>query len=62
MKSSESIGLIAPAIVKAAADLGPVVKDATNPAFRNKYATLDAIMEQVRPVLAAHGPTLRSAV
>jgi hypothetical protein len=62
MKSSESIGLIAPAIVKAAADLGPVVKDATNPAFRNKYATLDAIMEQVRPVLAAHGLAVMQGV
>ena len=62
MKSSESIGLIAPAIVKAAADLGPVTKDATNPAFRNKYATLDAIMEQVRPVLAAHGLAVMQGV
>jgi hypothetical protein len=55
MKHSDSIAAIAPALVKAGAALGPVVKDATNPAFRNKYATLDAIMEQVRPVLAAHG-------
>ena len=55
MKSSDSITAIAPALVKAGAALGPVAKDATNPAFRNKYATLDAIMEQVRPVLAAHG-------
>lgn len=55
MKSSDSIAAIAPALVKAGAELEPVSKDATNPAFRNKYATLDAIMEQVRPVLAAHG-------
>lgn len=62
MKSSETIGVIAPAIVKAAADLGPVTKDATNPAFRNRYATLDAIMEQVRPVLAAHGLAVMQGV
>lgn len=55
MKSSDSIAAIAPALVKAGAALEPIGKDATNPAFRNKYATLDAIMEQVRPVLAAHG-------
>ena len=55
MKSSESVAAIAPSLVKAGAALGPIGKDATNPAFRNKYATLDAIMEQVRPVLAAHG-------
>lgn len=55
MKTSSSIGAIAPALVAAAAEIQPVSKDATNPAFRNKYATLDAIMEQVRPVLARHG-------
>lgn len=55
MRASETITALAPALVKAAAQLSPVAKDATNPAFRNRYATLDAIMEQVRPVLAAHG-------
>jgi hypothetical protein len=55
MRTSETVATIASAVVAAAADLQPVMKDATNPAFRNKYATLDAIMEQVRPVLAAHG-------
>jgi hypothetical protein len=55
MKTSTSIATIAPAVVAAAAELGPVAKDATNPAFRNRYATLDAIMEAVRPVLARHG-------
>ena len=55
MKTSTSIGAIAPALVAAAAELQPVAKDAINPAFRNKYATLDAIMDQVRPVLAKHG-------
>lgn len=55
MRASETITALAPALVKAAAQLSPVAKDATNPAFRNRYATLDAIMEQVRPVLASHG-------
>jgi len=55
MKTSNSIGALAPALVAAAAELAPVAKDAVNPAFRNRYATLDAIMEQVRPVLARHG-------
>lgn len=62
MKTSESIAAIAPAVVKASAELGPVTKDATNPAFRNKYATLDAIMEQVRPVLAKHGLAVMQGV
>lgn len=55
MRSSDSIAAIAPALVAAVGELGPVAKDATNPAFRNKYASLDSIMEQVRPVLARHG-------
>ncbi len=55
MRTSETITKIAPAVVAAASELGPIGKDAVNPAFRNKYATLDAIMEQVRPVLARHG-------
>ena len=55
MRASDSITTLAPALVKAAAQLAPVGKDAVNPAFRNKYATLDAMMEQVRPVLGAHG-------
>ena len=55
MKSSDSIAAIAPAWVKAAGDLESVAKDATNPAFRTRYASLDAMMAQVRPVLARHG-------
>jgi hypothetical protein len=55
MRTSDTITKIAPAVVAAASELGPIGKDAVNPAFRNKYATLDAIMEQVRPVLARHG-------
>lgn len=62
MKTSEQIAKIAPALVAAGAELQPVAKDATNPAFRNKYATLDAIMEQVRPVLAKHGLTVLQGV
>lgn len=55
MKHSESIAHLAAALVKASGTLKPVVKDATNPHFRNRYATLDAITESVRPTLAAHG-------
>lgn len=62
MRQSETITAIAPAIVKASAELGPIAKDATNPAFRNKYATLDAIMEQVRPILAKHGLAVMQGV
>jgi hypothetical protein len=35
-----------------------LVMDATNPHFRNKYASLDGIMAKVRPVLNKHGLVL----
>ena len=58
MKHSESIASLAAALVKASGEMKPIVKDRTNPHFKNKYATLDAITEAVRPVLARHGLTV----
>lgn len=55
MKHSESIAALAPALVKASAELKAIHKDRENSHFRNRYATLDAIVESVRPVLAKHG-------
>lgn len=55
MKQSESIANLAAALVKASGEMQPVAKDRVNPHFKNKYATLDAITEAVRPVLAKHG-------
>lgn len=55
MKQSESIANLAAALVAASAEIKSVPKDATNPHFKNRYATLDAISESVRPVLAKHG-------
>lgn len=43
------------ALVKAHGDIRAIGKDSTNPHFKNKYASLDAIVENVRPILAAHG-------
>lgn len=55
MKHSDSIANLAAALVKAQAELRPVTKDMTNPHFRSKFASLDGIIEAVRPVLAKHG-------
>jgi hypothetical protein len=55
MKTSESVAQIGAALAAAQAEIKTVVKDRTNPHFKNRYATLDAIMETVRPVLAKHG-------
>jgi hypothetical protein len=53
--SSETTKYLAPALVAAHKALKPISKDGKNPAFRSRYATLDGIMETVRPALAAHG-------
>lgn len=55
MKHSETLGKLAPALVAAQAGLRPIGKDGTNPAFRSRYVTLDAMLEAVRPALAAQG-------
>ena len=40
--------------VKALGELRNVAKNAINPHFRNRYASLDAILDDVRPILASH--------
>lgn len=54
MTTSEQINEIAAACAKAQVELKPALKDATNPAFRSKYADLAAIVEASR-VYAKHG-------
>ncbi len=46
---------LAAALVAAQAEMPAVAKLATNPHFKSKFASLDSIIEAVRPVLAKHG-------
>jgi hypothetical protein len=46
---------VAAAFVNAQRKLKAITKDSTNPHFKNTYASLDAIIEAVRPVLLAEG-------
>lgn len=55
MKQSESIANLAAALVAAQADIKGVGKDSVNPHFKNRYASLDSIIDMVRPALAKHG-------
>jgi hypothetical protein len=57
MTTSESINEIATALAKAQAAMKPAVKDATNPAFRSKYADLAAVWEACRKPLTDNGIT-----
>lgn len=55
MERSDSVAKVAAALVGAQGELENVAKDAENPHFRNRYASLPAILDAVRPVLAKHG-------
>jgi hypothetical protein len=55
MKQSESITHLAEALAKAQGEIKSVSKDRTNPHFKNRYATLDAIMDAIRAPLAKQG-------
>ncbi len=50
------------AIVAVRRECGAITKDATNPHFKSKYATLNAILEAVEPVLEKHGVMIMQAV
>ena len=58
MKSSASLGAIAPALVAALAEIGGVAKGKTNPHFKSKYATLESVIEASKSILASHGIAL----
>ncbi len=55
MMHSETIASLAAALVKAQGEMPSVTKDRDNPHFKFRYATLDAILDTVKPVLAKHG-------
>lgn len=54
MRTSESIAKIVPALVLAQSQFPLIGKDARNPELGNKYATLDKIVEEIRPILFAN--------
>lgn len=46
---------ISEAFVKFQSDLKPVVKGSVNPFYKNNYADLSSILEEVMPILNKHG-------
>ncbi|MEK5085881.1 ERF family protein [Paenibacillus sp. FSL M8-0228] len=52
---SESIKNIAMALVKFNGEIEKIQKDSLNPHFKNNYASLDNIIDEVRPILQKHG-------
>jgi hypothetical protein len=55
MNKSETIVNIAPALVKAQAEIKAALKDSTNPHFRSKYADLSSVVEAVKGPLLKNG-------
>jgi hypothetical protein len=54
MTKSESITHLAAALAKAQAEMPVAVFDATNPFLKSKYASLGAVIQASRPILAKH--------
>jgi hypothetical protein len=54
MKTSEQTDIIAKALAAAQSELQNPIKDATNPHFKARYATLDTGLNVVRPALSKH--------
>jgi len=62
MNQSESIAKLAPALVAAVAEMGPVSKSGNNTFDRYTYAKLEDYVKAVAPVLAKHDLCLMSGV
>lgn len=54
-KKSDSIIEIAKALCGFNSEISKIAKDSTNPHFKNKYASLDNIIDEIRPILTKHG-------
>ena len=54
-KMSSTISNLAAALVKFNAEVKRIEKDGNNPHFRSKYATLDGVVDDIRPILQKHG-------
>ncbi len=54
MTRSESITHLATALAQAQAEMPVAVFDATNPFLKSKYASLGAVIQASRPILAKH--------
>jgi len=55
MKHSDSLANIAPALVKAQAEIKNSLQTTDNPFYKSTYAPLDVVIDDVRPVLNKHG-------
>lgn len=55
MRTSEDTNQIYPAFIAAQKEMGRLAKDSENPYFKSKYASLEAVLDVVKPVFLKHG-------
>ena len=55
METSQNVKELAEALAKAQAELSPVPFDSNNPFYKSRYASLSAVIAEVRKVLPKHG-------
>lgn len=55
MRQSLQIEKIAAALVQAQAEIGGAVKGSDNPFFKSKYADLNSVILEMKPIFAKHG-------
>ena len=55
METSQELQQLAEALAKAQAELSPVSFDSNNPFYKSRYASLSAVIAEVRKVLPQHG-------
>ena len=55
METSQELQQLAEALAKAQAELSPVPFDSNNPYYKSRYASLSAVIAEVRKVLPKHG-------
>lgn len=55
MQRTEDVKEIVSSLVKFNQEVTKISQDAKNPFFKKSYATLDQIIEQIRPILSSHG-------
>jgi len=55
METSQELQQLAEALAKAQAELSPVPFDSNNPFYKSRYASLSAVIAEVRKVLPKHG-------
>ena len=55
MRTSDKTDQIYPALIESQKEMGKLVKDAENPFFKSSYASLENVLDVIKPVFLAHG-------